>query len=140
MALLRGIETTALGKTRTVEVSYENRAYVDSKGAVVKLQDMTCYSCLHSYFVLAADPIDFCPHCGRREGQPWTSHDDAVKWARMHDFKWLRKLGLEPFGLRRGDGVWILGFGRAMTAGGTATAMLGTGNYVEARSLLPGSS
>lgn len=135
MALLRGIETLALGKTRTVEVSYENRQYVDGQGRPVKLVDVMCYGCGNNHFALADDPIDFCPHCGRREGKPvWGSHEEAVRWASAYDFRWLRKLGLEPFGLRRGDGSWQLGFGRS------SGQMLGSGTFVEARSLLPGTS
>ncbi len=130
MPLLRGIETTALGKTKTVEITYEKRTYLDRQGRPVALQDVTCYGCMNNYYVLADDPIDFCPHCGRREGAPWSSHDQAVSWARQYDFKWLRKLGLEPYGLRRGDGVWVLGFGRG------AEQMLGSGHFVQVRSLL----
>ncbi len=132
MPMLRGIETTAIGRTKTVEVTYENRAYIDRNGKPVALIDMTCYACSNSYFVLDSDPIDFCPHCGRREGPPWASHDEGVAWARLHDFKWLRKLGLDVYGLRRGDGAWMLGFGRS------SEALIGTGRYVEVRSLLPG--
>ncbi len=132
MAILRGIETIALGQTRTVEISYENRTYVDRKGVPVKLQDVTCYGCMNNYFVLADDPIDFCPHCGRREGSPWQSHEEAVRWASPYNFAWLRKLGLEPYGMRRSDGAWVLGFA------GNANTLLGKGSIVEARSLLPG--
>jgi hypothetical protein len=132
MPMLRGIETTAIGRSKTVEVAYENRKYVDRQGRPVPLIDMTCYSCQNSYYVLEAEPIDYCPHCGRREGQtPWTSHDDAVRWAMPQSFAYLRKLGIEPYALRRSDNVWVLGFGR------NAEAMLGAGRYLEARSLLP---
>jgi len=132
MALLRGIETTAIGRQKTVEVLYEDRAYVDKNGKPVKLQDVTCYGCMNNYFMLADDPIDYCPHCGRREGTPWASHDEAVRWASPHNFAYMRKLGLEPFSLRRSDGAWVLGFGRG------AQGFLGKATIIEARSLLPG--
>ena len=132
MPYLRGIETTAIGRTRTVDVAYEGGAYVDRGGRKVELQDVTCYSCMNSCYVLSAEPIDFCPHCGRREGAPWATHDEAVQWATPHNFAWLRKLGLDPYALRRSDGVWVLGFGKS------ADALLGVGKYLEVRSLLPG--
>lgn len=132
MALMRGIETTAIGRSKTVEVSYEDRKYVDRSGKPVKLQDVTCYTCLNNYFMLTDDPIDFCPHCCRREGPAWSSHQDAVRWASPYSFAWLRKLGFEPFGLRQSDGAWVLGFGR------NSGALIGKGNVIEVRSLLPG--
>ncbi len=132
MALLRGIETTAIGKTRTVEIEYERGGYVDRAGKKVEVLDMSCYSCMHGYFVLSADPIDYCPHCGRREGTPWPSYEDARSWAQLHEWKYMKKLGLLPFGTRRFDGSWVLGFARS------ASAIQGTGKFADVRCLLPG--
>lgn len=130
MAILRGIETKALGRKKTVEVAYEGKAYVDRSGKPVKLQDVTCYDCLNNYYVLADDPIEFCPHCGRREGgKTWANFEDARKWAMEYDFAWLRKLGVQPFGVRRGDGAWLLGIGKS------PDAFLATGRFVDARPL-----
>jgi hypothetical protein len=132
MALLRGIETTALGKTRSVDIDYAGGGYVDRQGKPVAVTDTTCYSCLHSYYVLDADPIDFCPHCGRRDGAPWTSFDDALRWAQPQQWSYLTKLSLLPFALRRFDGVWVLGFAR------DARSLFDTGRFAEVRCLRPG--
>jgi len=134
MAILRGIETTALGRLRTVEVSYEGGAYVDAKGKAVGLEDRTCYSCMNSYFVLSDDPIDYCPHCGRREGKTWAEPGDAIKWAGGQDFSYLKRLGLEPFAALKSDGVWVLCFAR------DTAAVLGTGRFLQAKGLRPGAA
>ncbi|MBI5611199.1 MAG: hypothetical protein HY902_20165 [Deltaproteobacteria bacterium] len=132
MALLRGIETTAIGKTKTLEIEYEKGGYVDKSGRKVAVLDMNCYSCLNAYFVLEDDPIDYCPHCGRREGAPCASYDEALSWARPHEWKYMKKLGLLPYGLRRFDGVWVLGFAKS------SKALFDTGKFAEVRCLLPG--
>ena len=133
MAMLRGIETTALGRTRTVEIDYDRGKYVDRSGKPVAVLDMTCYGCSNAYFVLDDDPVDFCPHCGRRERQnPWASYEEARNWATPYEWKWLRKLGLLPYGLRRFDGAWTLGFAK------DSRALFDTGKYAEVRCLLPG--
>jgi len=132
MALLRGIETTAIGKTKTVEIAYERGAYVDAQGRKVEVIDMSCYSCLHGYYVLDSDPIDYCPHCGRREGPPWPNFDEALAWARPHAWNYMKKLGLLPYATRRFDGVWVLGFAKS------ARTIQDTGKFADVRCLLPG--
>ena len=134
MPLLRGIETTALGRLRSVEVSYEAGSYVDGRGKAVALDDLTCYSCMNSYFVLADDAIDYCPHCGRREGQPWSEPAEAIKWAGGQDFSYLKRLGLEPFAALRSDGTWLLAFAS------DANALLGTGRFLQAKGLRAGAA
>lgn len=132
MALLRGIETTAIGKARTVEIEYEKGGYVDRQGRKVAIIDMSCYACMNGYYVLDADPIDYCPHCGRREGSPWPSYEEARTWAATYEWKYMKTLGLLPFGTRRFDGAWVLGFAKS------SRAIFDTGKFAEVRCLLPG--
>ena len=132
MALLRGIETTAIGTTRAVEIDYERGGYLDKQGRKIEVLDMSCYSCMHGYYVLDADPIDYCPHCGRREGNPWATYDEARTWASKHEWQYMKKLGLLPFGTRRFDGSWVLGFAKS------GQAIFDLGKFAEVRCLLPG--
>lgn len=111
MAILRGIETLGLGKQKTVELVYAGAgSYVDRDGDAVKVEDIGCYDCMNGYYVLKSDPIDFCPHCGYRGSAVWADYDDARKWAMTIEWSWMRGLGRQPIGCRRGDGSWILGF------------------------------
>ena len=128
MALLRGIELLALGRQQTVALAYEKRAYVDAKGAPVAVDDRTCYDCLNNWFALAADPIDFCPHCGHR-AKPWPEFADAQAWSRDYNFVWLNRLGIAPFAVRRSDGAWLL----ALAHDGSMLEQ--TGRYVSVRPL-----
>lgn len=107
MAMLRGIETLALGRRETVQVFYDHGRYLDRAGEPVALDDHTCHSCLNMHFGLAADPIDFCPHCGQR-ASPWQDVSAALQWAQAYDFHWLHALGVRPFAVRRPDGLWVL--------------------------------
>lgn len=113
MAILRGIETLAIGKQKTVELVYAGAgAYTDRDGEPVKVADVGCYDCMNGYYVLESDPIDFCPHCGYRTGQVWASYEEARAWAMKHDWAWMRELGRQPVGCRRTEGSWILGFAK----------------------------
>lgn len=126
--ILRGIETLALGKARAVEVSYEAGAYVDARGAPVKLLDMACHECMNRYYLLADEPIDFCPHCGHRR-TAWASYDEARAWSFGHDFGWLHRLGRNVFAVRDAGGQWTL----AIAPG--ADALWSTGRHFEVRAL-----
>ena len=131
MALLRGIETLAIGRTTTVELSYEGSGqYVDNEGKPVKVDDVTCYECLNNTFVLASEPTDYCPHCGYRTGKAWVDYEAARAWAMKHDFAYMRALGRVPFGVRRGDGSWLLAFAKK------ADELLRSGSFVAARELV----
>ena len=131
MALLRGIETLAIGRTSTVELSYEGSGqYVDREGNAVKIEDVACYECLNSMYVLASEPIDYCPHCGYRTGKAWPDYEAARSWAMKHDFAYMRALGRVPFGVRRGDGSWLLAFAKK------ADELLRSGDFVAARELV----
>lgn len=113
MAILRGIETLGIGARKTVELFYVGKgSYEDRNGDPVKVEDMGCYDCRNGYFVLSSDPIDFCPHCGYRSGRVWASYEEARAWAMKHDWAWMRALGRQPVGCRRGDGSWLLAFAR----------------------------
>ena len=128
MAILRGIETLALGKRETVPVFYEGGRYVNAKDEPVALDDRTCHACLNMHSALAADPIDFCPHCGQRT-QPWTDLAAAQAWAQSYDFKWLHALHVRPFAVRRADDVWGLAMAR------DESMLLQTGRFVDVRPL-----
>ncbi|HAN32385.1 MAG TPA: hypothetical protein DCQ06_12390 [Myxococcales bacterium] len=131
MAFLRGIETLAIGKQKTVDLFYEGSGqWVDKEGAEVKVADVTCYDCLSSYYVLGSDPIDFCPHCGYRKGAVWAQYEQARNWAMKHDWAWMRALGRVPVACRRGDGSWLLAFAPS------AEHLLRGGRFVQARELV----
>ncbi|MEY3012828.1 MAG: hypothetical protein RIT45_1563 [Pseudomonadota bacterium] len=113
MAILRGIETLAIGKQKTVELVYGGGGtYTDHEGEPVKVADIGCYDCMNGYYVLESDPIDFCPHCGYRAGKVWATYEEARTWAMQMDWAWMRELGRQPIGCRRTEGSWILGFAR----------------------------
>lgn len=131
MGILRGIETLAIGRTKTVELAYEGAGqYVDRDGKPVKLQDATCYECMNNTFILESEPIDYCPHCGYRAGKVWVNYEKAREWAMTNDFAWMRKLGRVPFGARRSDGSWVLAFARK------AEDLLRSGQFIAARELI----
>ncbi|MCO4762847.1 MAG: hypothetical protein KC502_15135 [Myxococcales bacterium] len=131
MAFLRGIETLAIGKQETVSLYYEGAGlWVDKDGKEVKATDAMCYDCMTSFYVLDKDPIDFCPHCGYRNGKSWAEYEKARSWAMKHDWEWMRKLGRIPVGCRRSDGSWLAVFAPS------AKAVANSGKYVQARELL----
>ena len=113
MGILRGIETLAIGKQKTVELFYAGAGeYVDCDDKPVQIQDNTCYECMNNTFVLMSDPIDYCPHCGYRAGKVWKDYEKAREWAMAHEWGWLRDLGRVPLGARRSEGGWLLAFAR----------------------------
>ncbi len=131
MAFLRGIETVAIGKTKTVTLHYEGAGkWVDDDDEVVECSDAMCYDCMCSFYVLDNDPIDFCPHCGYRNGKVWAEYETARTWAMKHDWDWMRKLGRVPIGCRNSDGSWLVAFAP------NAAAVQNTGRFVQARELL----
>ncbi len=131
MAMLRGIETLALGRQRTVRLFYQKGGYVDARGERVAVADRTCYDCLNNYFALADDPIDFCPHCGHRDA-PWPDLTAAQAWAQTHNFAWLQPFLLMPFAVRRPDGAWLLALAQ------DGTILLHLGRYMDVRPLQAG--
>ena len=131
MAFLRGIETLAIGKQETVELHYEGAGrWVDKDDKVVKATDALCYDCMSSFYVLDKDPIDYCPHCGYRNGKSWAEYEEARSWAMKQEWEWMRKLGRIPVGARRTDGSWLAVFAPS------AADVQRTGRYVQARELL----
>ncbi len=113
MGILRGIETLAIGKQKTVALYYEGAGeYVDVDGKAVKVQDATCYDCMNNTFILESDPIDYCPHCGYRSGKVWKDYKEAREWALKHDWAWMRDMGRVPLGARQPSGGWLLAFAR----------------------------
>jgi hypothetical protein len=85
---------------------------------------------MNSAFVLRREPIDFCPHCGYRNGKVWASYEEARRWAMALDWGWLRALGRQPIGCQRGDGSWLLGFAAK------PEALAGGGRFVATRALI----
>ena len=131
MAFLRGIETLAIGKQEVVELHYEGAGkWVDKNDKEVKATDAMCYDCMSSFYVLDKDPIDFCPHCGYRNGKSWAEYEQARSWAMKNEWGWMRDLGRIPVGARRSDGSWLLVFAPS------AAAVQQSGRYVQARELL----
>ena len=131
MGILRGIETLAIGKQKTVELFYEGAGeYVDHDGKPVKVNDATCYDCMNNTFILESDPIDYCPHCGYRAGRTWKDYEEAREWAMKHDWEWMRKFGRVPLGARRAEGGWLLAFARK------AEDVMATHRFVSVRELI----
>jgi len=129
MPMLRGIETLAIGRTKTIELTYERGAYVDRRGQHVVVDDIVCFDCGNAYYALSEEPIAYCPHCGRREGKAWSSIEDARAWAREYNFDYLKKLGLTAVACRKSNGAWVLGFAAS------TEAVIATGKFADAREL-----
>ncbi|GEM_PF-1128429 len=134
MAILRGIETLAIGKSKVVEIFYAGAgSYEDADGEEVKLMDVACLECRNNFYVLQNDPVDFCPHCADRRGKVWSDYEKARSWAMEHEFEWLRERGRVPIGVRTSQGVWVLGLARSAA---DLLRMDRTGTIVNARELL----
>jgi hypothetical protein len=129
MAMLRGIETLAIGKTKVVEIEYAGKGYVDRRGQKVSVEDIICFGCSNAYFSLSEDPIDYCPHCGRREASPWNTLEEARAWARAFDFGYMSKFSLLPLACQRPEGFWVLGFARSVGD------VLALGRYADVREI-----
>jgi uncharacterized membrane protein YgcG len=131
MGILRGIETLAIGKRKTVALFYEGAGeYVDHDGKPVKVLDAVCMDCMNNTYILESDPIDYCPHCGYRSGKVWKDYEEAREWALKHDWAWMREMGRVPLGARRPSGGWQLAFGRR------AEDVLATNQFSSVRELV----
>lgn len=134
MGILRGIETLALGRAKSIEIFYAGGGdYEDADGEKVEVTDVICLECRNTYYLMADDAIDFCPHCGDRRGKIWAEYETARTWAMEHDFGWLRERGRVPIGVRTSRGVWVLGLARSAA---DLLRMDRTGTVVTARELL----
>ncbi len=130
MPYLTGIETLAIGRDQTVALSYEDGKFVDLDGEPVALQDVLCYQCANMHFVLEADPIDYCPHCGDRNGRTWPTYEDARKWSWGQRFDYLHELGCGLFAVRLSDGNWVPAIAKS------SRALLAGSRVVDAKALV----
>jgi len=130
MPYLAGIETLAIGREKTIELSYVGGQFVDQNDEVVPMQDVLCYQCANKFYVLEAEPIDYCPHCGDRNKRTWATYEDARKWAWGQKFDYMHELGYGLFAVRLSDGNWVPAVAR------NSRSLLAGGRVVDARSLV----
>ena len=131
MHALRGLELVCITRDGDFELEYAGgNSYSDPKGEKgADLMDMGCVGCGANYYTRESSAIDFCPACGYMERKRFTTYQDLQKWANGQSWKFLRRTGMQAYGVQR-SGDWRLAFAKDLET------LERTGHYGEIHQLV----